>query len=286
MSLFLTARNQSLNDNRVCRHLSVRGLLPEVVTKQSLSDIKRMPVLCDNRTLRLGDFFDVDGNPDDNHIECIGDFSRVHFLGAGMQSGTIIVQGNVGRHAGEQMRGGKLLVKGSAADWLACGMQGGDIHVYGDAADNAVGSLPGDRHGMTGGRVLIHGSVGGLSGSRMRRGLLAIGGNTGEAPGFELLAGTIVIAGQPGPHTGLGMRRGSIVLSGTITHCGENIDYIPLTFIEGAIWRPPFMGLLGKQLANLGFPAIRNTAWTGPWQQWHGDTLTGCRGEIMTLVNT
>ena len=286
MPLFLTARVQSLNDNQVCRHLSVQGLLPEVVSKQSLSDIKRMPVLCDNQTSRLGDFFDVDGNSNDDQIECIGDFSRVHFLGAGMQSGTIVVQGNIGRHAGEQMRGGNLLVKGSAADWLACGMHGGDIQVYGDAADNAVGSLPGARYGMTGGRVLIHGSVGSLSGSRMRRGFLAIGGNAGEATGFELLAGTIVIAGKPGPHTGLGMRRGSIVLSGTITHCDGNTACIPPTFTEGAIWRPLFMGLLGKQLANLGFLPARNTTWTGLWQQWHGDTLAGSRGEIMTLVKT
>ena len=286
MPLFLTTRNNLLNDNQGCRHLSVQGLLPEVVTKQSLRDIKRMPVLCDNRTSRLGDFFDVDGNPDDDQIECIGDFSRVHFLGAGMQSGTIVVQGNIGRHAGEQMRGGNLLIKGSAADWLACGMQGGDIHVFGDAADNAVGSLPGDRHGMTGGRVIIHGSVGSLSGSRMRRGFLAIGGNAGEATGFELLAGTIVIAGKPGPHTGLGMRRGSIVLSSTITRRGRKIPCIPPTFTEGAIWRPPFMGLLEKQLLNFSFPAAQNTAWTGLWQQWHGDTLAGCRGEIMTLVKT
>ncbi|MBQ78526.1 MAG: formylmethanofuran dehydrogenase subunit C [Planctomycetaceae bacterium] len=285
MPLVLTARNHSFNGNQVCRHLSVQGLLPEVVKKQSLSDIRQMPVLCDNRASRLGAFFDIDGNPNDDQIECVGDFSRVHFLGAGMQSGTILVQGNIGRHAGEQMRGGRLLIKGSAADWLACGMQGGDIHVYGDAADNAAGSLPGDRHGMTGGQVLVHGSVGALSGSRMRRGLLAVGGNTGEAPGFELLAGTILVAGQPGPHTGLGMQRGSIVLSGAIAHCGKNITCIPPTFIQGAIWRPHFIGLLRKQLADLGFPGIRNTAWTGPWQQWHGDTLVGSRGEIMTLVN-
>ena len=85
------------------------------------------------------------------------------------------------------MKGGKLQITGSAADWLACGMQGGEIRVHGDAADNAIGSLPGHRQGMTGGRVIIDGSVGALAGGKMRRGLLAIGGNAGEATGFELL---------------------------------------------------------------------------------------------------
>ena len=118
-------------------------------------------------------------------------------------------------------------------------MEGGEIHVHGDAANNAVGSLPGDRQGMTGGRVIIDGSVGALAGSRMRRGLLAIGGNAGDATGFELLAGTILVAGQPGPHTGLGMRRGSIVLLGTKRFCHDASTYIPPTFLQGGIWRDP-----------------------------------------------
>ena len=167
MSLLLTIRTDLSDHEVLYQSLSVQGLLPEFVATQSLADIKQLPVLCDNRPARLCDFFHVDGNPEDKQIECSGDFSRVHFLGAGMQSGTIIVQGNVGRHSGEQMRGGKLLIKGSVADWFACGMEGGEIHVHGDAANNAVGSLPGDRQGMTGGRVIIDGSVGALAGSRM-----------------------------------------------------------------------------------------------------------------------
>ena len=285
MSLLLTIRTDLSDHEVLYQSLSVQGLLPEFVATQSLADIKQLLVLCDNRPARLCDFFHVDGNPEDKQIECSGDFSRVHFLGAGMQSGTIIVQGNVGRHSGEQMRGGKLLIKGSVADWFACGMEGGEIHVHGDAANNAVGSLPGDRQGMTGGRVIIDGSVGALAGSRMRRGLLAIGGNAGDATGFELLAGTILVAGQPGPHTGLGMRRGSIVLLGTKSFCHEASTYIPPTFLQGGIWRPTFMALLGRHLVNTGFSAARKTAWRDPWQQWHGDSLAGCRGEILTPAN-
>ena len=101
MSLLLAVRTDLSDHEVLYQSLSVQGLLPEFVATQSLADIKQLPVLCDNRPARLCDFFHVDGNPEDKQIECSGDFSRVHFLGAGMQSGTIIVQGNVGRHSGE-----------------------------------------------------------------------------------------------------------------------------------------------------------------------------------------
>ena len=91
MPLLLTVRTNSLDNELPYRSLSVQGLLPEFTATQSLTDIKQLPVLCDNQPARLCDFFRVDGNPEDEQIECFGDFSRVHFLGAGMQSGTIVV---------------------------------------------------------------------------------------------------------------------------------------------------------------------------------------------------
>ena len=112
MPLLLTVRTDSQDEGLPCRSLSVQGLLPEFVATQSIAAIKQLPVLCDNQPAQLGDFFHIDGNPEDEQIECRGDFSRVHFLGAGMQSGTIIVQGNLGRHSGEQMTGWRLLIKG------------------------------------------------------------------------------------------------------------------------------------------------------------------------------
>ena len=42
--------------------------------------------------------------------------------------------------------------------------------------------FPGHRQGMTGGRVIIDGSVGALAGGKMRRGLLAIEETQGKQP--------------------------------------------------------------------------------------------------------
>ena len=70
MPLFLTVRTESPKPTPPYRSLSVQGLLPEFVATQSLTDIVRMRVVCDNQPAQLGDFFHVDGNPEDKHIEC------------------------------------------------------------------------------------------------------------------------------------------------------------------------------------------------------------------------
>jgi hypothetical protein len=49
------------------------------------------------------------------------------------------------------------------------------------------------------------------------------------------------------------------------------------------VWVPAFLPLLAARLEAAGFgrggPAIR-TLLGGPWEQWHGDLVTGGRGEI------
>ena len=132
--------------------------------------------------------------------------------------------------------------------------------------------LPGDDHGLRGGTVIVHGDVGHLAGQRMRRGILAVGGNCGEAAAFEMRAGTVVVTGRLGRHPGLGMCRGSLVAL-------SDQPAVPATFQRGRAWSPPFFGVLLESLVRAGFRPI----FTKParWRQWHGDLLTGCRGEIL-----
>ncbi len=271
----------SLRDNSTaCRSISVAGLLPERLGKASSRDIKQLPISCDGRPARLADCFTVAGSAADGSLRCHGDFSRVHWLGAGLSRGEILVSGDVGRHTGEGMTGGSLIVSGNAGDWLACGMSGGSVQIGGNAGDNAAAALPGERQGMTGGSVTIGGSVGRLVGSRMRRGVLAVGGDCGEAAGFEMLAGTVVVAGRPGRLAGLGMRRGSVILLGA-AESEELAAWLPPNFRRGAVWSPAFLPLLAQQLAAAGLTAATARDWRGPWQQWHGDTICGGRGEIL-----
>jgi formylmethanofuran dehydrogenase subunit C len=253
--------------------IDLSGIVPHTVRELDSAAIARLPIRADGRPASLGELFELAGDPKDESIECHGDFSRVHFLGAAMTSGRIEVAGNVGRHAGAGMAGGVLAIEGSAGDWLGAEMTGGEVLVGGSVGHNAAAALPGSQFGMRGGLVVVRGSAGPLAGARMRRGLLAIGGDCGEAAGFEMRAGTVVIGGIAGPRAGMGMRRGSVIAL-------SDHPTVPPTFRRGATWQPAFIPLLLRRLKRAGFPQAR-TSPGGPWQHWHGDTLTGGRGELL-----
>ena len=246
------------------------GILPERARGLDAAAVSRLPIAADGRACALGDVFTVSGTADDGRIECRGDFSRVHRVGAGLNAGCIDVVGDVGRHAGAGMSGGTLAVTGSAGDWLACEMTGGEVRVGGRCGDNAAGALTGSPFGMRGGMVVVAGDAGSLAGARMRRGVLAIGGACGDAAAFEMRAGTVVVGGTLGAHPAAGMRRGSLVALGSAPR-------LPATFAPGAAWNPAFLPLLLRRLAAAG---IKPAALPRRWRQWHGDLLAGGRGEV------
>jgi formylmethanofuran dehydrogenase subunit C len=251
------------------------GIVPDRIAELSLSTISRLPIRADGRPCPLGDLFQVEGDAADGQIQCVGDFSRVHRVAAAMTAGRMLVRGSVGRHSGEAMSGGSLTVTGSAGDWLAAGMTGGEVLVTGDAGDNAAAALPGEDAGVRAGVIVINGNAGCLAGSRMRRGLLGIGGSCGEGAAFELRAGTVLVAGAVGRRPGMGMRRGSLV---ALSAAPE----VPPTFSRGSAWSPSFIPLLVGRLQRAGFRPVAGppAPCGGVWQQWHGDLLTGGRGEI------
>ena len=270
MALELTARDDVIGQE--CLSIDFSGMTPERLADRSAADVARQPVRADSREHPLGEFFTVQGLANDGRVVLRGDLTRVHAVAAGMTCGSMHVDGDVGRHAGEGMAGGRLTVDGSAGDWLACGMRGGVVHVRGNAGDNAAAALPRHDIGVNGGTVLVEGAVGRLAGARMRRGMLAVGGSCGEGAGFELRAGTIVVAGSLGPRAGAAMRRGSIVA------LGPTPDIWP-AFARGSIWQPAVVPMLLTQLARNGWKSSAATA-RGPWQHWHGDLTTGSRGEL------
>jgi formylmethanofuran dehydrogenase subunit C len=251
------------------------GILPDRLAGRSEVEIARLSIRADERPCSLGDVCTVRGTAGDGRIECRGDFTRVHWLAAGMQWGEMVVDGAVGRHAAAGMTGGRLSIGGDAGDWLAAELGGGTVHVAGNAGDNTASALPGSQYGLRGGMVLVEGHAGSLAGARMRRGIVAIGGDCGPAAAFELRAGTVFVIGAVGPQAGLAMRRGSLIT-------GSFRPHIPPLFRRGARWRPTFLPLLAAGLRQAGFRAIGSlaNAFSRPWQQWHGDPLAGGRGEI------
>lgn len=255
--------------------IDLAGVVPERLAPLAAGEIARLVVLADGRPCALGDLFTLSGTAADGGLECVGDFSRMHRIAAGMTDGRITVRGDVGRHAAEGMGGGRLVVEGNAGDWLAAGLAGGEVLVQGAAGDNVAAALPGEDAGMTGGVVAVNGPAGCLAGARMRRGMLGVGGDCGPGAAFELRAGTVVVAGRVGPQAGLGMRRGSLVAA-------AEPPAIPGTFRPGARWAPAVLPLVGTRLERAGFRPAGAAApiLSGIWQQWHGDILCGGRGEI------
>ena len=265
--------------------VDLAGVTPDRLAGHDLAAIERITIAVDGQSLPLAAAFMVSGNlAPDGRIDCLGDFSRVDNLGAGMGSGRIEVAGGVGHRAATGMTGGEFVVAGSAGQWLAAGISGGIVRIEGDAGDDAAAALPGQSQGMTGGLVVIEGCVGRLAAARMRRGIVAIGGDCGVGAGLELRAGTLLVAGRLGRHAGLGMRRGSIIALGVPSTPGP-------TFLPGGTWSPPFLALLERRLAAVGFraaggeshrgPTVPPGRWSGvPWHQWHGDTIGGGRGEF------
>jgi len=120
------------------RAIDLGGIVPDRVAGLGLADVAALPVVADGRPCRVGDLFAVTGDTSDAAIDCRGDFARVHFVAAGMQSGVVRVTGHVGRHAGEGMSGGRLEVGGAAGDWLAAQIAGGQVIVAGDAGHNVA----------------------------------------------------------------------------------------------------------------------------------------------------
>jgi len=268
------------------RAIEFDGIVPDRVADLRVDAIAGLPIRADGQACAVGDLFHIEGDGGDGRLECRGDFSRVHGVGAGMTRGHVEVGGDVGRHAGSGMTGGTLRIHGGAGDWLAAGMAGGEVIVDGDAGDNAAAAVPGAALGMRGGLVVVRGSAGCLVGSRLRRGIVAIGGACGRGAGLEMRAGTVIVGGRVGRHAGLGMRRGSLVLLSPDDPASPGPrdlppDWLPPGFTLGRTWSPGFLPLLFRRLQRTGWPPLPAVA---GWTQWHGDAASGGRGEILRPV--
>lgn len=253
--------------------IEVEGVTPDVTKTLSLDAIRRLPIYEGNQQTELGAFFDVSGDPSDEHIVWEGDLQGVHWIGAKMQSGTIDILGDAGRHVGSQMLGGSIHVAGSVGDWVGAEMRGGRIMVRGNAGHLVGAAYRGSPKGMTGGTLLVWGNAGNEIGHSLRRGLIAIGGDVGDLVGFNLLAGTILIFGGCGIRHGAGMKRGTIGL------LGPSPPPLLPTFRKACCYRP--------LAARLFFRWLRQREFTVPDELfecdialYRGDMLEGGKGEI------
>ena len=257
--------------------LEVEGIVPAVVRGKSLAEIEKLPVFVGNRQVPLAEVFAVAGDCADETIRWEGDLSGVHWIGARLSSGRLIIGGNAGRHLGSEMSGGEIHVAGSAGDFVGGEMHGGMIHILGNAGNLVGGAYRGSGRGMSGGTILIGGHAGDEIGHTMRRGLIAVGGSAGDLAGFNMLAGSLVLCGNVGIRPGAGMKRGSIVLAGD-----EPPALLP-SFRRACRYRPQTLSLLYRRLRQLDFK-MADKVLTSFYDLFSGDLLAGGRGEILVRV--
>jgi formylmethanofuran dehydrogenase subunit C len=254
--------------------LEVEGVTPGATRGKSLAEIEKLEIFEGNDKTALAEFFTVSGDPADGVQEWQGDLSGVHWIGAKMTAGRVIVAGNAGRHLGSEMRGGEIHVQGDAGDWVGGEMHGGLIHVRGKAGHLVGAAYRGSTKGMTRGTILIGGDCGNEIGNSMRRGLIAIGGNIGDLAGFNMLAGSIFVFGTSGIRHGAGMKRGTIAFLGS-----EAPPLLP-SFRRACRYKPDLLPLIHRHLRKLDF-AAPDVLLTASCDLYNGDLLAGGRGEIL-----
>jgi formylmethanofuran dehydrogenase subunit C len=253
MSVVTLTLKSALDDIRV----DASPLLPHALAALSVKDIEALPLMRGNRSVPTGDLFSVAKHTQDAAqavLHIVGNAAKLDHLGAAMQGGLLIVEGDAGDFAGRDMRNGNLHIHGSTGLYTASSARNGTITIDSNAGDWLGAPLPGGTFGLRGATVIVRGNAGARAGERMRRGLICIDGNAGDFCASRMVAGTICVAGKVGERPGFGLLHGSLLLAQMPEHmlpsfgdCGEHeFGFLKLLAPELAKHRAKFAKVIEK----------------------------------------
>lgn len=251
--------------------VDLSGLIPSKLAALLAGEIERVALGEGPDALRAGDVFDISGTPGDT-IAISGDSPFLDYIGAGLDAGSIVVEGRAGNYAGRLMKGGRLEIRGDAGAYLASCASGGIVHVKGSAGDFLGGTRPGDRFGMVGGTVVVEGNVGDRAGERMRRGTVVTRGKFGVAAGSRMVGGTLWTDAGFGPRPGPMLRRGTLI--------GPSVDELLPTFADCGKHDLVVLRILGRYIAEALGPLAPKPL-PGLVRRFAGDLATIGKGEIL-----
>ena len=253
--------------------IDLSGLTPGKLAGLNSYDISKIVVGKDRDQATAGDVFDIGGTLDGNTglMVFAGCNGLMEGIGEDLDGGHIIVEGDVGAHAGRNMKKGRLDIRGSTGAYLGAGMKGGLISVAKNAGDFVGGALTGEKNGMAGGTIVVDGDVGERAGDRMRRGTIIARGTIGAQAGSRMLGGTLWSEKGFGLNPGSLLRRGTLIapmvaaMPATFGDCGRH----DLTILR--IMTRSMIDLLGPLAPKPLPPMVRRYA---------GDLSTAGKGEI------
>lgn len=262
----LTLKLRAAPDARI----DLSGLTLTRLAALSQSEIESLPVGEGRRPLRLADVFAISGTPGDTLI-IEGSTDRVDGIATGLDAGSITVDGNTGAYAGRGMRGGKLDIRGHAGPYLASGMRGGLITAA-SVGDLLGAPRAGERYGMLGGTVVVHGDIGERAGDRMRRGAIIAKGRFGRSAGSRMMGGTLWTEKGFGEGPGPLMRRGTLI--------GPSVERLLPTFSDAGLHDLNILRIISRYFAaELG--PLAPKALPHKVRRIAGDLATIGKGEIL-----
>jgi len=252
--------------------LDVSPLTPDLLADKSNAEIASTLLWYGKQQIAADEVFVITGSAS-NNIVFDQSTSKIDYIGSGLKTGLITVNGDAGAFLAFQMGQGNITVNGNVADFAASGMAGGLLTIKGNAGDYLGAAVVGERKGMKGGIVIVKGNAGERTGDQMRRGIILIEGNVGSYCASRMLAGTIGVLGNVGEYVGYGMRRGTLLLTktpklhSTIQDCGTHtLPFLSLMFKS-------FRGLPSK------FAEINSVR----AHRFAGDISNDGKGEILVL---
>jgi formylmethanofuran dehydrogenase subunit C len=189
---------------------------PDIFQGKNAAEIANLTLFEGNKQKKLSDLFKIEEESATTPTITInGDVGEVRKIGAGMKTGEIVINGNVGMHLGEKMAGGKITVNGDACQWAGASMKKGLIEIHGNAGDYLASPYRGSTEGMKGGKIVVDGDVGSDSGAYLHGGLIKIkGNNVGQFLGYHMSNGVIHVEKNARSRLGANMTGGKIIVSG------------------------------------------------------------------------
>jgi formylmethanofuran dehydrogenase subunit C len=201
--------------------ITAECISPNVFQEKTFPEIEALRVWEGNKQRTLSDIFKIaesstDVQQKNNRITVHGDLTRVRGIGSHMESGEIVIQGNVGMHLGAEMHGGKITVYGNAGGWVGSMVKNGSIEIHGNVGDYLASPYRGSTKGMRGGRIVVHGNAGNEAGAYMKDGVIKILGSAGQFLGLRMREGTIYVKNGCEGRAGACMSGGKIVIGGAV----------------------------------------------------------------------
>jgi formylmethanofuran dehydrogenase subunit C len=267
----VSALTFTLKDPAASADIDCGSLTPDALPGKAVAEIAALPLLVGGRAAKVGDVFEVSGS-DVLQIVFRSSTARCHRIGAGATTGSIRVEGDAGDHLGERLKGAEITVTGNTGAFTACEMKKGHITVQGNVGDYAGAPLPGNKKGMSGGMLVVHGNAGERLADQLRRGQILVGGDTGAYTASRMIAGTVLVLGRVGPHCGHGMRRGTLIVR-------QRPD-LPATFADCGTHTLAFLPLLMASWKDAGAP-FANLPVNPRAERWMGDTGGTGKGEVL-----